>query len=186
MLEIKVNDQLSLRQLEPADAPLVYGQIDYSRKTLRKFLPWVDYNLKEDHSLRFIELMQRKAEEQDAIAFGMFKDAALCGVMDLHNWDHSLQKAEIGYWLGEAYRGKGIALACCHRLMQFGFEELHLNKIEIRFALQNERSSRIPIRLGFTREGILRHSAKLHGQLVDMVVMGMLKQDFRPMQEIPE
>ncbi|PUZ26635.1 ribosomal-protein-serine acetyltransferase [Chitinophaga costaii] len=179
MLEIKVNDQLSLRQLLPADAPLVYDQIDTSRKTLRRFLPWVDYNVKEDHSLRFIELMLRKADEQDAIAFGMFQRDALCGVMDLHGWDHSLQKAEIGYWLGEAFRGQGIALECCRALMKFAFDELHLNKIEIRFALQNERSSKIPIRLGFAKEGVLRHSAKLHGQLVDMVVMGMLKKDFK-------
>ena len=179
MLEIKVNDQLCMRQLLPADAPLVYGQINTSRKTLRRFLPWVDYNIKEDHSLRFIELMLRKADEQDAIAFGMFQNASLCGVIDLHGWDHSLQKAEIGYWLGEAYRGQGIALECCKALMSFAFQQLDLNKIEIRFALQNEKSGKIPIKLGFTKEGILRHSAKLHGQFVDMVVMGMLKKDFK-------
>jgi ribosomal-protein-serine acetyltransferase len=56
---------------------------------------------------------------------------------------------------------------------------LKLNKVEIRFALPNEQSAQIPIRLGFTKEGILRHTAKLHGQYVDTVVMGILKQDWK-------
>lgn len=181
-LEIRVNDLIILRQLQPEDAAPLYRQIDVSRKSLRKFLPWVDYNTNEEHSLRFIQLMQRKADEQEAIALGMWYQQDLCGVMDLHAWDHLLQKAEIGYWVAEPFQGKGIATACCRELISFAFKKLRLNKIEIRFALQNERSAQIPIKLGFAREGILRHSAKLHGQYVDMVVMGILKADWQQHQ----
>ncbi|WP_295126137.1 GNAT family protein [uncultured Chitinophaga sp.] len=179
MLEIKVNDTISLKQLQPEHAPMVFGQIHTSRKTLRRFLPWVDYNTHEEHSYRFIQLMQRKADDQEAIAFGMWENKTLCGVLDLHNWDHQLQKAEIGYWIGEEYQGKGIVSASCRALITFAFKNLRLNKIEIRFILQNERSAMIPIKLGFTKEGTLRHSAKLHGQYVDTVVMGMLKADWK-------
>ncbi|MCK7558611.1 GNAT family N-acetyltransferase [Chitinophaga sedimenti] len=179
MLELKVNEALCLRQLQPEHAPLVFRQIHTSRKTLRRFLPWVDYNTHEEHSLRFIQLMQRKADDQDAIAFGMWRGEELCGVIDLHNWDHNLQKAEIGYWIGDSFQGKGIVSNSCRALIRFAFKQLRLNKIEIRFVLQNERSAYIPIRLGFSREGILRHSAKLHGQYVDTVVMGMLKGDWK-------
>lgn len=56
---------------------------------------------------------------------------------------------------------------------------MRLNKVEIRFVLQNDKSAQIPIKLGFTKEGILRQSAKLHGHYVDMVVMGMLRQDWK-------
>ena len=179
MLELRVNDKITLRQLQPADAAPLYRQIDLSRKSLRKFLPWVDYNTNEEHSLRFIQLMQRKADEQEAMALGMWYQEELCGVMDLHGWDHLLQKAEIGYWVSESFQRKGIATACCKALISFVFKKLRLNKIEIRFVLQNERSGQIPIKLGFTKEGILRHSAKLHGQYVDMVVMGMLREDWK-------
>jgi ribosomal-protein-serine acetyltransferase len=179
MLDLPVNDSISLRQLEPEDAPALYAQIDLSRKTLRRFLPWVDYNTNEEHSLRFIEMMLRKAEDQDAIAMGMWYEGQLCGVIDLHSWDHLLQKVEVGYWIAEKFQGKGIAVACCRELINFAFESLKLNKVEIHFALQNERSSRIPIKLGFAKEGVLRHHAKLHGQYVDMVVMGLLREDWK-------
>lgn len=179
MLELAVDDHIILRQLQPENAPVLYRTLDTSRKALRRFLPWVDYNTNEDHSLRFIEMMLRKAEDQEAIAFGIWYNGQLSGVLDLHCWDHLLQKAEIGYWLAEHCRGKGIAVACCKVLISFAFENLKLNKVEIRFALENDRSARIPIKLGFTKEGILRHNARLHGQFVDMVVMGMLRNDWK-------
>lgn len=97
MLELHVNEQTKLRQLQVEHAPVLFRLIHASRKNLRRFLPWVDYNTTEEHSLRFIELMQRKADEEDAVAFGIWHNDVLCGVIDLHGWDHVLQKAEIGY-----------------------------------------------------------------------------------------
>lgn len=179
MLELPVNDTILLKQLHPEHAPALFSLINSSRKLLRKYLPWVDYNTTEEHSLRFIELMQRKADEQDAIAFGIWHGGQLCGVIDLHDWDHPLQKAEIGYWIIEAQQGKGIVTESCKALIRYAFAALRLNKIEIRFVLQNEKSAQIPIKLGFSKEGILRQSAKLHGHYVDMVVMGMLRRDWK-------
>lgn len=178
MIELPVNDEIYLKQLQPLDAPALYQQLDVSRKHLRKFLPWVDYNTKEEHSRRFIEMMQRKAEEQEAVAFGIWYHNAFCGVIDIHSWDRELHIAEIGYWVGTAFQGKGIATAAAKAVVSFAFKQLHLNKIEIRFVMQNERSGQIPIKLGFCKEGVLRSSAKLHGQLVDMVVMGILREDW--------
>ncbi|MBO9152929.1 GNAT family N-acetyltransferase [Chitinophaga sp. GCM10012297] len=180
MLELPVNDTTLLRQLRTTDAPELFRLINHCRKTLRKFLPWVDYNTNEEHSLRFIELMMRKADEQEAVAFGIWFNNQLCGVIDLHDWDHTLQKAEIGYWITPEAQGRGIVTQSCKTLIGYAFAAMRLNKVEIRFVLQNEKSAQIPIKLGFAKEGILRQSAKLHGQYVDMVVMGMLRKDWKP------
>lgn len=179
MLELPVSESVVLIQLQPEHAPALYNQLDTSRKSLRRFLPWVDYNTQQEHTLRFIEMMLRKAEDREALAMGIWYQGELGGVIDLHGWDHQLEKAEIGYWLGENFRGKGLVVNACKVLITFAFESLKLNKLEIRFAMQNTSSAQIPIRLGFSKEGILRHSAKLHGQYVDTVVMGILKQDWK-------
>ncbi|RAJ01501.1 ribosomal-protein-serine acetyltransferase [Chitinophaga skermanii] len=178
MVSIVINDHIYLQQLKSNDAGMLFDLVQSSRKTLRRFLPWVDYNTKPEHSQRFIELMLRKADQQEAIAFGMWYNGALCGVMDLHEWDPILQKAEIGYWIADQFSGKGIVSVCCSGLLDYAYATMRLNKVEIRFALENKKSGRIPIKLGFRKEGILRQSAKLHGQLVDMVVMGMLREDW--------
>ena len=179
MLELPVNDTTLLRQLHPEHATLLFQLINSSRRSLRKFLPWVDYNTTEEHSLRFIELMLRKADEQEAIAFGIWYEGQLCGVIDMHGWDHTLQKAEVGYWMMEERQGKGIVTNSCKTLISYAFATLRLNKVEIRFVLQNDKSAQIPIKLGSAKEGILRQSAKLHGQYVDMVGMGMLRKDWK-------
>lgn len=179
MLELNANDQTKLRQLQPEHASALFQLIHTSRKSLRRYLPWVDYNTTEEHSLRFIELMLRKADSEEAIAFGMWHNKTLCGVIDLHEWDHSLQKAEIGYWLAPDHQGKGIAITSCKTLISYAFAAMRCNKIEIRFALENHKSAQIPIKLGFVKEGILRQSAKLHGQYIDTVVMGMLRKDWK-------
>jgi ribosomal-protein-serine acetyltransferase len=179
MLELPVNEHTFLRKLGPDDAPQLFRLINSCRKTLRRFLPWVDYNTPEDHSKRFIQLMMRKADEQEAVAFGIWHNGELCGVIDLHDWDHALQKAEVGYWITPEMQGKGIVTCSCKTLIGYAFSAMRLNKIEIRFVLQNEKSAQIPIKLGFSKEGILRQSAKLHGQYVDMVVMGMLRKDWK-------
>lgn len=179
MLELNVNEHTKLRQLAVEHASALFQLIHTSRKSLRRYLPWVDYNTTEEHSVRFIELMLRKADEEEAIAFGIWYNDVLCGVIDLHEWDHVLQKAEIGYWLDPGHQGKGIALSSCKTLVGYAFAALRLNKVEIRFVLQNDKSAQIPIKLGFTKEGILRQSAKLHGHYVDMVVMGMLRKDWK-------
>lgn len=178
MINIYISEQLELKQLELKDAPALFALIDRSRKSLRRFLPWVDYNTKLQHSENFIKTMLRKADELSDFAFGIWYDKQLCGVIDLHDWSKILQIAEIGYWIDNEFTGKGIARASCKALLDYAFTELKLNKVEIRFALENVRSAKIPIKLGFRREGTIRECAKLHGTYIDIVVMGMLKKDW--------
>lgn len=138
----------------------------------------MDWNTRVEHSLEFINLMRKKAENKRAVAFGIFFNDQLCGVIDLHEWDHTLKKIEIGYWIGETFEGKGLVSASCRALIDYVFADLQLHKVEIRFALKNKRSSHIPIRLGFTKEFVLRQGTQLHGELVDMVIMGLLKEEW--------
>lgn len=51
---------------------------------------------------------------------------------------------------------------------------MHLHKVEIRVAVGNEKSSAIPERLGFIKEGTLRAAEWLYDHYVDHVVYGML------------
>ena len=63
-------------------------------------------------------------------------------------------------------------------LMDIGFKEFRLNKIEIRAATENVKSRKIPERLGFTEEGTLRQVQWLYDHFVDHVVYGMLKDEW--------
>lgn len=84
----------------------------------------------------------------------------------------------IGYWLGEKYQGKGIMTKACKALIQYCFEELNLERIEIRVATENIKSQAIPERLGFQKEGCLRNAEVLYDQYIDLYVYGLLKKEF--------
>ena len=63
---------------------------------------------------------------------------------------------EIGYWIAADETGRGYATEVSAVLTRVGFTCLGLDRIEIRVDLANERSERVPARLGFTREATLR------------------------------
>jgi ribosomal-protein-serine acetyltransferase len=63
-------------------------------------------------------------------------------------------------------------------LIDVGFTELGLHRIEIRAGVENVRSRAIPERLGFTREGVLRGEGRGSGGFYDLVVYGLLEDEW--------
>lgn len=77
------------------------------------------------------------------------------------------------------FRGKGIVTRAARALIDYTFDELELNRAEIHCAEGNRKSRAIAQRLGFRQEGILRRSGLLYDRYVDMVIYGMLKEEWR-------
>jgi RimJ/RimL family protein N-acetyltransferase len=63
---------------------------------------------------------------------------------------------EIGYWVREDAIGQGIATEVTAVLTRVGFEQCGLRRVDVQVDPANERSLRIPRRLGFTEDGTLR------------------------------
>jgi RimJ/RimL family protein N-acetyltransferase len=64
--------------------------------------------------------------------------------------------------------------------MIYGFNTLNLDRIELRVIDNNIRAKEIYKRLGFAEEGRLRRAAFVNGKPVDVMIMGLLREDFRP------
>jgi ribosomal-protein-serine acetyltransferase len=80
--------------------------------------------------------------------------------------------------VGEEYQGLGIMTRTCKGLIHHAFNELGINRIEIRACTGNEKSRAITERLGFKLEGTIRQAELLHERFHDHVVYGMLAEDF--------
>ena len=98
----------------------------------------------------------------------------VAGLVSFHPFDWPNRSGSLGYWLSEHLQGKGIMTRSCREAAQFGFGELGLNRIEIRCAVQNEKSRAIPEKLQFTNEGTIRDGEWLYDKFVDLVIYGML------------
>jgi ribosomal-protein-serine acetyltransferase len=68
---------------------------------------------------------------------------------------------------------------CCAALISYGFVDLGVHRVTIQCGVGNEKSCAIPQRLGFTREGLMREAEWVNDRWVDLVVWGMLAQDWK-------
>ena len=77
--------------------------------------------------------------------------------------------AEIGYWLGESFWGRGIATDALQALTAYAIEHHHLTRVfAIPFA-SNPASCRVLEKAGYVIEGRLHRSAIKHGLILDQL-----------------
>lgn len=98
----------------------------------------------------------------------------LLGVHPIH------RHAELQVRIGEAAaRGHGYGTQALELLLQFGFTDLHLHRISLHVFADNAAAIRTYEKVGFRREGVLRDAAYVDGRYIDVVIMGILKTEFR-------
>lgn len=134
-----------------------------------------DYSLKSAKD--FISQSLLRSKEEKSLGFGMFRNNHVLDSIGFVNFDWVSKRTEIGYWIAKAEEGKGIVTKSCRLLINYAFDELEINRIEIRCAAGNRRSVAIPERLGFVKKGVLRPCELRNGQFHDFNVYGLLASD---------
>ena len=108
----------------------------------------------------------RKAQPETNFAIAV-DGAAVGGIGFLLQFDVDRVSAEIGYWVGEALWGRGIATDALAAVTRYAIERHGLTRL---FALPftyNTASCRVLEKAGYVREGLLRRSAIKDGAIVD-------------------
>ena len=86
---------------------------------------------------------------------------------------------EIGYWIIKSEQGKGIITNCCEEIIRFCFETIKLNRIEIKCGTDNLKSKKIPERLNFKFEGIIRNGEYMHDKFIDLNLYSLLHSEWK-------
>lgn len=179
LVSIIIDNSLLLRSYQPDDAKELFSAVNNSRQHLHAWLEWVDKTTKQEHSLQFIQQSLHQLHTQEALALGIFLNDHIIGGIGMHHWDQPTRKAQIGYWIAKEHEGKGIVNRCLERFVDFLFEKIGLNKIEVHFVPANKRSAKVAERLGCKVEGIIRQSVIRNGLPEDIVITGLLKSEWR-------
>jgi [ribosomal protein S5]-alanine N-acetyltransferase len=87
-------------------------------------------------------------------------------------------KAELAYWIGREYWGRGYATEAALAALRYGFEGLRLNRIYADCLARNTQSARILRKLGMSREGLLRQDAYHRGAYEDIELYAVLKGEY--------
>lgn len=171
---MRISEDVELQLLNTNHINELFQLVDTNREHLREWLPWVDANKTPADTESFVNSAIRQREAGKGPQYAVFHKDVMCGVCGFHSFDVTNKIGGIGYWLSQAYSGRGITTLAVKALVEAGFREYGLNRIEIACATENAKSKAIPKRLGFTFEGILREREYLYGRYVDHVIYSML------------
>lgn len=174
---IKVETNIWLELVDDHHATALFNLANVNRGNLLPWLPWLANMQSVEFIQKFIAASKERNNDKNEYAFVIMKDEEMIGRIGVYKIDLQNKIGEIGYWLGENIQGKGIVTKCCLELINFCFDELNLNRIEIKCGSENLKSKTIPQRLNFKKEGILRQAEYLHGKFIDLDLYAFIKED---------
>ncbi|MBV8454672.1 MAG: GNAT family N-acetyltransferase [Deltaproteobacteria bacterium] len=95
-----------------------------------------------------------------------------CRLLD----DVNCKTAEIGYWLGEPFWGRGIATAALRQTTEYTFQTFSLERLQASVFEWNPASARVLEKAGYVLEGRLRRSIFKDGRLADSLLYARIRQ----------
>lgn len=171
--DIQVSPDILLKELAAADAQVIFGTIDAQRSYLGEWLPFVPFTTDVSFTEAFVNTYVGSPRNNPT--FTIWYKGAFAGLIGFKDSDYDNEKTEIGYWLSEVFQHKGIVTLACRKLIEYAFDELQMNRIQIKAAEANTKSRSIPERLGFCLEGIERSGEKHANGYFDLCVYSLLK-----------
>ncbi|MFE3098548.1 GNAT family N-acetyltransferase [Streptomyces sp. NPDC059248] len=103
---------------------------------------------------------------------------AVVGTMNSHDVDTVAGRFRYGIGIGSEHQRRGYAAEAVVLFLRFMFAERRFHKCEVEVYAYNEASVALHRRLGFVEEGRLRDHAFLAGRHRDLVIMGLLADEF--------
>lgn len=137
-------------------------------------------NTKED-TLNFIEMCVSQQSETPRksyeLAITLSETSEIIGAIGIRV--QKFGKSDIGYWVRKDMWGKGIATEATLGILDFGFNQLGLNKITATCSPDNLGSFRVLEKVGMIREGYLKDDIYVRGEYRDTILMAILKSEYK-------
>src|SRR4051794_21221638 len=178
---VEVDGGPVIRCWDPRDAPLLKDAVDSSLEHLREWMPWAYNEPQElDAKVALLRTFRGNFDLGQDFIYGIFSadETRVLGGSGLHTRVGE-GAFEIGYWVRADAVREGIATRVAGALTRAGIELAGADRIEIRVDVDNEVSCRIPRRLGYREEGVLRRRLPTHdgSPLRDALIFSMFAED---------
>ena len=168
--------RLRLRGLTADDAPAIQrlaGAKEIADTTLLIPHPYPDGAAEQ-----FIQQSQVDWHERRTAGFAItLRDGEFCGSIGLRI-DSAHHHAELGYWIGVPFWGRGYCTEAAGAVLGFGFRNLGLHRICAHHFLRNPASGRVLLKIGMAREGRLREHVRRWDRFEDLECYGILRPEW--------
>lgn len=165
-------ERLILRQLAATDAQDSFLFLS-DEENIRYYDPAPMTQLEQAE--KSIERHRRRFAQYEALRWGItLKGENRVIGNGGYSWDADNRLAVLSYILAKHYWNKGIMTEALTAMIQFGFEHIHLHRIEAQVASPNLASARLLEKLGFQEEGCLRDRQYANNQFVDERIFALI------------
>ncbi len=176
-LPADLGDGAILRRHTMDDLEAIWAAVEAERERIGPWMPWVEATRSIEDERRWLEGVL--ADERGLDGCGIYVDGAFAGGVGLMRDPFGIV-GELGYWIVSEHEGHGFVTRACRALIGIAFGELGLHRVAIRAGVENLRSRAVPERLGFTREGIHRGEGRGSDGFYNLVVYGLLEDEWPP------
>ena len=174
--QLCVDDQILMKEIDEGEVVNIFNAIDAERDYLSKWLPFVEKTVDIEFTRGFVN--SYLYSDKKNVTFAIYFEQRFAGLIGLKDTDETNKKTEIGYWLSSGFQHKGVVTKCCKALIVYAFEDMKMNRVQLKAGTENVRSRAVAERLGFELEGIER-DGELHSRgYIDLAVYSLLKKDF--------
>jgi ribosomal-protein-alanine N-acetyltransferase len=175
-------DRLILRGMKVSDAADMF---DYARRPqVTEYLLWTSHG-DIAHTREYLTYIGQRYRTGDFFDWAVVyrENGRMIGTCGFTSFDYQADAAEIGYVLNPDFGGQGLATEAVRRVLDFGFGQMALHRIEARFMQGNDRSLRLMERVGMTFEGWARESMKVKGAYRTIGTCAILRDEYEAQAE---
>jgi RimJ/RimL family protein N-acetyltransferase len=172
-------EKVSLRGLEKEDLPELHKMMNDE-----ELMGWARF--RPDHMVSMVALekeyeQELKGEAEDRRTFVVVErpTGKTVGWATMRWWRLNRSAADVGLALLKESRGRGYGTEVVRLLAALAFDQYGMHKVELGTRADNVGMQRAAESLGFRREGLLRETLYFDGKHQDLVLMGLLKGEFR-------
>ena len=168
---------LLLRAMSASDYTDMY---DYAKNSeLTRYLLWSPHPSAE-YTKKYLKFLEKRYRMGDFFDWAIVEKASgrMIGSCGFTSIDIEHRKGEIGYVINPDFQRRGYAVEAADAILDFGFYDLDLNRIECRIMKENEPSFKVAKKLGMTFEGFLRDAMYVKGEYRTIGVCSILKEEY--------
>jgi ribosomal-protein-alanine N-acetyltransferase len=166
------------RLVAPGDAPVLAELLRANRDFLAPWEPvrGEEYFTEEGQRAVILEALERY-EECSTVPHVILGDSGrVVGRITLNGIVRgAFQSCSVGYWVGAADNGRGLATAAVRAMVRLAFDELDLHRVQAETLTYNTGSQRVLERNGFVRYGLAPQYLKIAGRWQDCVMYQCLR-----------
>jgi [ribosomal protein S5]-alanine N-acetyltransferase len=168
---------ISLRELEPGDAPALLAML--STDEVSRFISPPPTTVQGFE--RFIAWTHQQRAAGLYVCFAVVPEGmrTAIGLFQVRSLEPGFVTAEWGFALGSAFWGTGAFIEGARVVVDFAIDTIGVHRLEARAAVQNGRGNGALRKVGAVQEGILRRSFLRNGQYLDQALWSILDTDWR-------